>query len=72
MMDILSSQPGFRCRFDLQLSAPGFAAKTCLHGELSGNQRLDLGKRVKLTIEIGAAEVIVSVHSKGRNWRRSR
>ena len=45
--------------FDLQLSAPGFAAKT-VHGELSGNQRLDLGK-VELTIEIGAAEVIVSV-----------
>ena len=41
------------------MSAPGFAAKM-VHGELSGNQRLDLGK-VELTIETGAAEVIVSV-----------
>ena len=53
---VISADPG---AFDLQLSAPGFAAKT-VHGELSGNQRLDLGK-VKLTIETGAAEVIVTV-----------
>ena len=53
---VISADPG---AFDLQLSAPGFAAKT-VHGELSGNQPLDLGK-VELTIEIGAAEVIVSV-----------
>ncbi len=45
--------------FDLQLSAPGFATKT-VHGELSGSQRLDLGE-VELTIEIEAAQVIVSV-----------
>jgi hypothetical protein len=41
------------------LSAPGFVAKT-VHGELSSNQQLDLGK-VELTIEVGAAEVVVSV-----------
>jgi hypothetical protein len=53
---VISADPG---AFDLQLSAPGFAANT-VHGELSRNQRLDLGK-IPLTIETGAAEVIVNV-----------
>jgi hypothetical protein len=53
---VVSADPG---AFDLQLSAPGFTAKT-VHGELGDNQRLDLGK-VELTIETGAAEVIVNV-----------
>jgi Carboxypeptidase regulatory-like domain len=53
---VISADPG---AFDLQLSAPGFAAKT-VHQELTGNQRLDLGK-VELTIEVEAAEVVVSV-----------
>ena len=37
---VVSADPG---AFDLQLSAPGFTAKT-VHGELSDNQQLDLGK----------------------------
>jgi hypothetical protein len=53
---VISAEPG---AFDLQLDAPGFTAKT-VHGELGGNRRLDLGK-VQLTIESGAAEVIVTV-----------
>lgn len=53
---VISADPG---AFDLQLSAPGFAAKT-VHRELSGNERLDLGK-VQLTIEIEATEVVVSI-----------
>jgi hypothetical protein len=56
---VVSADPG---AFDLQLSAPGFTAKT-VHGELSGNEQLDLGK-LQLTIETGAAEVIVSVTRK--------
>ncbi len=53
---VIAADPG---AFDLQLSAPGFAANT-VHVELGANQSLDLGK-VKLTIETGAAEVIVNV-----------
>ena len=46
-------------RFDLQLSAPGFTTKT-LHGELKGNQRLDLGA-IGLAIETATTEVTVNV-----------
>lgn len=53
---VISADPG---EFDLQLSAPGFSPRT-IHGELRGIQPLDLGK-LELTIEIEAAEVIVSV-----------
>jgi hypothetical protein len=45
--------------FDLQLSAPEFATKT-VHGELGGNQNLDLGK-LALTIQTATAEVRVSL-----------
>ena len=41
--------------FDLQVSAPGFATRT-VHGELGGNQQLDLGKLV-LTIQSATVEV---------------
>jgi Carboxypeptidase regulatory-like domain len=45
--------------FDLQLSAPEFATKT-VHGELGGNQQLDLG-RLALTIQAATVEVRVSL-----------
>jgi Carboxypeptidase regulatory-like domain len=45
--------------FDLQLSAPEFATKT-VHGELGGNQQLDLGK-LALTIQAATVEVRVSL-----------
>ncbi len=45
--------------FDLQVSAPEFATKT-VHGELSGNQQLDLGK-LALAIESATVEVRVSL-----------
>jgi hypothetical protein len=45
--------------FDLQLSAPEFATKT-VHGELGGNQQLDLGK-LALTIQTATVEVRVSL-----------
>jgi len=53
---IISAAPG---SFDLQISAPGFAAKT-VHGELGDNQQLDLG-RMALRIETATAEVTVTV-----------
>jgi hypothetical protein len=48
--------------FDLQVSAPEFETKT-VHGELGGNQRLDLGKLV-LAIESATVEVRVSLTKK--------
>jgi hypothetical protein len=45
--------------FALQASAPGFATTT-VHGELDGNQKLDLG-RVALTIQSATVEVRVRV-----------
>ena len=45
--------------FDLQVSAPEFATKT-VHGELGGNQQLDLGK-LALTIQTAIVEVRVSL-----------
>lgn len=45
--------------FDLELSAPEFATKT-VHGELSGNQQLDLG-RLALSIQTATVEVRVSL-----------
>jgi hypothetical protein len=45
--------------FDLQLSAPEFATKT-VHGELGGNQQLDLGK-LALSIQTATVEVRVSL-----------
>jgi hypothetical protein len=45
--------------FDLQVSAPEFETKT-VHGELGGNQQLDLGK-LALAIESATVEVRVSV-----------
>jgi Carboxypeptidase regulatory-like domain len=49
--------------FDLQLSAPAFATKT-VHGELGGNQHLDLG-RLALAIQTATVEVRVSLTSQG-------
>jgi hypothetical protein len=46
-------------RFDLEVSAPGFATST-VRGELGANQQLDLG-RLSLTIQSAAAEVRVTV-----------
>jgi hypothetical protein len=45
--------------FDLQLSAPEFATKT-IHGELGGNQQLDL-RKLALTIQAATVEVRVSL-----------
>lgn len=45
--------------FDLEVSAPEFATRT-VHGELGGNQRLDLGKLV-LAIQSTVVEVRVSL-----------
>ncbi len=45
--------------FDLQLAAPEFATKT-VHGEVGGNEKLDLG-RLALTIQSATVEVRVSV-----------
>jgi hypothetical protein len=54
---VIAADPG---AFDLQFNAPGFAVKT-VHGMVpGGNQKVDLGK-IELTIEAGAAEVIVRV-----------
>ena len=50
------ARPGI---FDLQISAPDFATKT-VHGELGGNQQLDLGKLV-LAIQTATVEVRVSL-----------
>ncbi len=45
--------------FDLQISAPGFSTET-VHGELAGNQQLDLGK-LSLPIQTATVEVRVSL-----------
>jgi Carboxypeptidase regulatory-like domain len=45
--------------FDLQVSMPGFSSKA-IHGEVSGTEKLDLGK-IELAIEAATAEVIVTV-----------
>jgi Carboxypeptidase regulatory-like domain len=45
--------------FDLQLTVPGFVTKT-VHGEVGGNQQLDLGK-LTLAIQSETVEVRVSV-----------
>jgi hypothetical protein len=52
----ISAAPG---SFDLQINAPGFAAKT-VHGELGDNQQLDLG-RMALRIQTATTEVTVNV-----------
>ena len=53
---VVPAAPGI---FDLQASAPEFATRT-VHGELRGNQQLDLGKLV-LAIESATVEVRVSL-----------
>lgn len=53
---VVPAAPGI---FDLQVSAPEFATRT-VHGELRGNQQLDLGKLV-LAIESETVEVRVSL-----------
>jgi hypothetical protein len=53
---VISADTGI---FDLELSAPEFVTKT-VHGELGGNQQLDLGRLV-LSIQAATVEVRVSL-----------